>query len=210
MVKAAEGHDLEEEKLGNVEVEGWEGFPTTLFRYAKTDADGTKKTGLIVLLNPDARQAARWIVQAVIDTTGSYDPEKAKRLARETAGASGFQFPVRGVHWEDMGRKGVHTAYPFRDGVTVKLRAFGESYPSTVLDESQLKYTVEADVTLTGKYARIQSTTREQYMAAGGQLPVDGHLWRSVVRKLYQAAWGKDRNELMTAKAKVLFKTPAK
>jgi hypothetical protein len=52
------------------------------------------------------------------------------------------------------------------------------------------------------RYARIQSTKREEYRKAGGTENVEGLAWLDVSRKLYQAAWGKDRNELMIAWAK--------
>jgi hypothetical protein len=205
MVKAAGGHDLETKNLGLVAISGWEGFPTTLFEYAKTDRDGTRKPGLAVMLNPDAHQAARWIVQAVIDATGGYDAKKAQALVNDIRYASGFQFLVRGVHWEAMDGSPVHRAYPFRDGITVKLRAFGDGYPDRVLTAEELRYAIDApdaDVLLTAKYARIISTTRQDYLAAGGKASVDGHAWRQVVRELYQSAWGADRNELISARAK--------
>lgn len=210
MVAAAGGLDLDDDgSKGVVEVEGWKGFPTTLSSYHKKDQDGMVKMAKVIMLNPSPRQAARWIVQAVIDATGTYNSEKAKTLVGVTVGVSGFQFVIRGVHWEDMERSGTYIAYPFRDGVTVKLKRFGDSYPSKALTPEEIQYTLEAaeaEVTLTGKYARIQSTTRADYAAAGGTEPTEGHAWRKVVRELYQAAWGKDRNQLMTAKAKALFR----
>lgn len=211
MVAAAGGLDLDDDgSQGLVEVEGWKGFPTTLSSYHKKDKDGTVKMAQVIMLNPSPRQTARWIVQAVIDATGTYNPEKAKTLVNVTASASGFQFVIRGVHWEDMGRTGIHIAYPFRDGVTVKLKRFGDGYPSKALTPEEIQYTLDAadaEVTATGKYARIQSTTRSDYAAAGGTEPPEGHAWRKVVRELYQAAWGKDQNQLMTAKAKALFRS---
>ena len=207
LIKSMGGHDLETEDLGSYPVAGWERLPTRLYAYHKTDPDGTKKRGLAVMLNPDAEQVARWIVQAIMEVKGAYDPALARKLARETRDASGFQFLVRGVHWEKMGTAPVHVAYPFRDGVTVKLRRFGDSYPTHVLSEADLRYTLECgedEVTQTGKFARIQSTTREHYKANGGPRETAGHLWRPVVKELYKVAWGNDRNELMVAKARFL------
>lgn len=210
MVAAAGGLDLDDDgSQGVVEVEGWKGFPTILSSYHKKDKDGTVKMAKVIMLNPSPRQAARWIVQAVIDATGSYSAAKAATLVKATAGASGFQFVIRGVHWEDMARSGTHIAYAFHDGVTVKLKRFGNSHPSAALTPAEIQYTLDAanaEVTATGQYARIQSTTRAEYAAAGGRERTAGHAWRKVVRELYQAAWGKDRNQLMTAKAKALFR----
>ncbi len=210
-VETAGGLDLDDDGTeGVVEIEGWKGFPTVMSSYHKKDADGTVKEAKVIMMNPSSHQLARWIVQAVIDATGTYDTVKAKTLLNVTLGASGFQFVIRGVHWEDMERSGVFIAYPFRDGVTVKLKRFGEKYPSRKLTVEDIQYTLnaaESEVTFTGKYARIQSTTRAEYAVAGGKEITEGSAWCSVVRELYQAAWGKDRNQLMTAKAKALFLT---
>jgi hypothetical protein len=60
----------------------------------------------------------------------------------------------------------------------------------------------------TGRYARICSTNRDHYYAAGGTIDVGDnennrkHKWLEVVRQLYQQAWNSDRNELMIAWAK--------
>lgn len=59
-----------------------------------------------------------------------------------------------------------------------------------------------ADVTWVGKYARLQSTTREEYQKAGGKEDVEGTAWLMVSRKLYQATWKSARNELMITWAK--------
>ena len=59
-----------------------------------------------------------------------------------------------------------------------------------------------ADVTWVGAYARLQSTTREEYRKAGGKEDVERTAWLDVTRRLYQQAWGSDRNELMVAWAK--------
>ena len=84
--------------------------------------------------------------------------------------------------------------------------------------ESCLLYTstlTDADLKpRTGRYARICSTTREQYKAAGGRDEVgdsgsDRRLaWLDTVRRLYRRAMKSDRNELMIAwaKAKDVYK----
>ena len=200
------GYDLQTTDLGPYPVVGWEGLPTRLYKYTKEDRDDkTKKPGLAVMLNPSKEQVGRWIVQAVIEAKGSYDKKVAADLAGVTNIASGFQFLVRGVHWEAMNQAPKCTAYVFRDGVTVTLKRFGDTYLKRPMTEGELRYTVECpetEVISTKKYARIQSTTREQYRSHGGQHDTTGHLWRAVVRDLYKAAWGQDRNELMVARAK--------
>ena len=61
----------------------------------------------------------------------------------------------------------------------------------------------------TGRYARISSTTREMYYAAGGQADVgysdDGRrsqAWLGEVGRLYREAWNSDKNFLIYAWAK--------
>ena len=61
----------------------------------------------------------------------------------------------------------------------------------------------------TGRYARISSTTREMYYAAGGTADVghsdDGQrsqAWLGEVGRLYREAWNSDRNFLIYAWAK--------
>ena len=61
----------------------------------------------------------------------------------------------------------------------------------------------------TGRYARICSTTREMYYAAGGKADVgrsnDGQrsrAWLAEVGRLYREAWNSDKNFLIDAWAK--------
>jgi len=62
----------------------------------------------------------------------------------------------------------------------------------------------------TGQYARIASTTREDYKAFGGTEEVGSkddrqQKWLEVVRELYKKAWNSDRNELIIMWAKEHF-----
>lgn len=204
LVVQSGGYDLQEKDLGLITIESWAGFPTRQFSYSKTDADGVKKKCLAVMLNPSPNQAARWIVDSVTKACGQYVEGFARQLVGHVANASGFQFLVRGIHLEDMDGTGKHTYYPFFDGVTVKLDTIPDGWPTRLLKPAEVESTVtaeEANVTQIGKYARIQSTTRQQYWDAGGTQDVSNEKWLGVVRHLYQAAWGKDENGLMLATA---------
>jgi endoglucanase len=200
------GYDLHTTDVGILVVPGWEDFPVRHFRYVKTDPDGTKKVGDAALLDPSPVQLARWVHAAVSTVTGAFDKAKAQALVRHCRNQSGFQFVVRGVHWENM--TPVFTAYTFFDGVTVRLAGWDPSWPTTPLDKKDLDFALHAewnDVTDARLYARIQGTTREEYAANGGLLPTGGKDWLKVVRQCYQEAWGGDANELLTAKARSLF-----
>jgi hypothetical protein len=187
-------------------VPGWEGFPTTNYTYSVRDrANGTNKTASVIMLNPDARQLARWIVTACLEVKGSAAEAHTRKLADRILSQSGAQFPVRGIVYEDiLPANGIYELYCFMDGVTVKIKGLdhrSEKQPTAAQMVTALSAR-PADVTWTGAYARIQSTTREDYKQGGGKLKTDGTLWLEINRKLYQQAWGSDRNELMIAWAR--------
>jgi hypothetical protein len=176
----------------------WDGFPTAKHSYKVDDG----KHAQVIMCNADAAQLARWIVYACIEAKGSADPTYTDKLNSQILDASGAQFPVAGIVLEDMdaGRQAV---YAFRDGVTVQIPGI-ENGVAVQPSVKQIADSLDPNVrpTVAKKYARIQSTTREEYQAAGGKQNAEGLLWLDVSRKLYQAAWGKDQNELMIAWAK--------
>src|SRR5579862_9275806 len=51
---------MESDKVSDVEIEGWKGFPTKRYTYSIKDKDGAVKTADVVMLNPTAKQIARW------------------------------------------------------------------------------------------------------------------------------------------------------
>lgn len=206
LVEDIGGYDLHEQDLGPILVEGWEGFPVRRYRYFKKDPDGTLKAGEVALLDPAPKKIALWTFNSIVAVLGQYNEEKAGELAQHCFDASGFQFPVRGVHWENL--TPIFEAYTFFDGVTVKLKGWNPSWPKVPLSQNSLDAAVNSkfeDVAEAMKYSRIQSTSREEYIANGGLLPTDGLHWLSVSRSLYQQAWNSDHNELLTAKACAMF-----
>lgn len=177
---------------------GWEGFPTRRHRY-RTD-DG--KTAEVIMCNPNARQLARWIVNTCLLVKGNAEERHTDKLSRHILLQSGAQFPVAGIVLETMGGGG-HAMYAFREGVTVEIPGIQNGSRSQPRAEQIADALDSAIVPLSAKtFARIQSTTRTQYHAAGGTEPTEGRAWLTVSRKLYQNAWGNDRNELMIAWAK--------
>lgn len=83
--------------------------------------------------------------------------------------------------------------YKFKDGVTVFLRQNSDSDFSLIND---------GNIRSTGKYARIISTTRENYNSLFKEKKTEGLKWLEVVRKEYQLALKSDVNQLMVAWAK--------
>jgi hypothetical protein len=203
------GRDLHESDRGLFAVPEWDGYPVRLYRYSKTDPDGTVKAGEVALLDASDEQIAKWISSAVEAVAGAYEEQKAHLLVNYCFDQSGFQFPVRGVHWEDM-KKQPFKAFTFFDGVTVSLKGWDPLWPTRPLTQPETDFALHAtwdDVDEAWKAARIQSTTREEYHSNGGKLPTEGKEWLNVVRRCYQKAWGSNTNELMTAKARALLET---
>jgi hypothetical protein len=165
--------------------------------------DAANKTARVIMLNGSPEQLSRWVVYACLEVVGNADAPCTTKLSKNIINASGAQFPIAGIVFEDLDGDGKHEIYPFRNGVTVKIDGVpyrGTSQPT----DAEIEKSLKGDVTWTGQFARVQSTTREQYKANGGTEDVgDANnrklKWLEVTRDLYKAAWGKDRNDLMIA-----------
>ena len=194
---------------------GWEGYPVQLWEY-HTGEDiylHAPKRGLVYMLNPSPEQLARWVVNAVFDATGGLDPAKIEQTCSFIQWQSGAQFPVSGVVYEDMYTKGFYEPYVFKDGVTVYVAdstwLTRDKHPTDEMLDYYLTLTNDQLRPNTGRYARISSTTREMYYAAGGTAEVghsnDGQrsqAWLAEVGRLYREAWTSDKNFLIYAWAK--------
>jgi hypothetical protein len=183
---------------------GWEDFPLVKCRYSVKDpVDGRSKTAEVIMLNAPPEKLARWVVRSCIEAKGSARPADLDRLSRQIIEASGAQFPVAGIVFEAMDDAPRQKVYCFRDGVTVRLAGVRHVTTDQPTDgEIRAAINPATAIEQVFEFARIQSTTRDQYRAAGGSENVQGAAWPRVVRKLYQQAWNTDRNELMIAWAK--------
>lgn len=193
----------------------WEGYPVQLYEYY-TGRDiylGEPKRGLVYLLDPSPEKLAKWVVNAVFDATGALDPADIEKLCAFIQWQSGAQFPVSGVVYEDMYTAGFYEPYVFKDGVTVYVAdstwLTPDKHPTDEMLEYYLTLTDDQLRPNTGRFARISSTTREMYYAAGGTAEVgrsdDGErsqAWLAEVRRLYREAWNADKNFLIYAWAK--------
>jgi hypothetical protein len=172
----------------------WDGFPVTLCAYS--DIGVTVHT---YMLNADRAKQARWTVTACQDAKASNMRACIDHMVRMVKQASsGGVFPVAGYIPEPVGG---NVCYVFRDGVTVwtTLRPFWQ-HPKNHSCGDDADET-ETPLHTAWTFARIASTTRAEYKAAGGTMPFDLLHWVDVVRTLYQKAWTSDRNELMSATA---------
>jgi hypothetical protein len=192
---------------------GWEGYPVKLYEY-QTGNDfytGKPKTGKVYLLNPSPQKLAMWVATTCEEVKHSIDTTYTYALLKWIDGQSNAQFPVKGVVYEDQYTKDFQEPYVFKDGVTVYIKDSTFWPKDKTCTPEQLDFYLcitNDDLKLqTGQYARICSTTREDYKAYGGAEDVGSkedrkQKWLEVVRELYKKAWNSDRNELMIMWAK--------
>jgi endoglucanase len=197
----------------NDSLPGWEGYPVKLYQY-DTGNDlytGKPKTAKVYLLNPSPEKLAMWIATACWEAKKSVDTKYTNALFNAIRGQSGAQFPVLGVVYEDQYIKNFQEPYLFKDGVTVYMQDSTKWAQNKTCTPEQiemyLRVTNKDLKPRTGRYARIASTTREDYKACGGIEDVgdanDRKLkWLDIVRELYKKAWNSDRNELIICWAK--------
>jgi endoglucanase len=201
--EARVGSRYMEQNCQPVTYAGWEGLPVQQCTYSVKGAnDSVRKTAKIILLDAAPDQLARWVVSTCMVVTGGAEPRCTGTLSRQIMGQSGAQFPVAGIVFEDiLPEDGRFEVYAFRSGVTVRVDGVthrGTSQPT----DAEIEKSLNGPPVSAGIYARIQSTTRQQYWDNGGTKDVTGLGWPDVVRDLYKAAWGNDRNELMIAWAR--------
>jgi len=186
-----------------VQIPRWEGYETRRCEYQVKDAaTGVQKAGLVALLDPSALQLATWIAhacaQAAPEATAA---DCARHLELRILGQSSGHFPVAGVVLEDvLPEDGVHEAYAFRDGVTVRAKGF-EQGTTEPLDAARLA-AATGPVTATASKpapARLAGVTRAEFKAFRPAAKVEGLAWLETVRAEYQRAWRSERNALLEA-----------
>jgi hypothetical protein len=165
-------------------ISGWENIKVSLYEYS---IDNGKKTGKVYMANADAKKLATWVITTCFAITKRLDKKNTDFLIKSIRNASGGQFPVKGIVYENMDGKGYYP-YVFKDGVTVFLRQ------STTDDMSLI---TDPNIKKTGKYARIISTTRNEYNAKFPDKNTKGMEWLNVVREEYKSALTSDINNLM-------------
>lgn len=159
----------------------WEGTQVSEYKYS---VDKGKLTAKVYLANADAKKMAAWVITTCYSITKTLKRKHTDFLINSIKDASGGQFPVKGIVYENMDGNGFK-AYNFLDGVTVFLKAPGDI--------------TEENLSRAGKYARIISTTREEYNQRFPNVKTDGLAWLDVVRNEYQKALKSDTNNLMIA-----------
>lgn len=203
-------HAYMAEKLLDVTdtIPGWKGFPVKLYEY-KTGEDihtHQPKTAKVYLLNPSPEKLAMWIVTTCWIVKKSLDYQYTYTVFQRAKLQSGAQFPVKGLVYEDQYTAGYFEPYVFKDGVTVYVRDSTRFPADKTCTAKQIEYYLQLTNNQlkpqTGQYARIVSTTREDYKATGGRKDVGDKNnrkmeWLSVVRDLYKKAIRSNTNKLM-------------
>jgi 3D (Asp-Asp-Asp) domain-containing protein len=202
----------------------WENLPLKECTYSvKGHGEPTPKKAKVIMLNAAPEQLARWVVSTCLEVAGNANQRCTDWLSKRVLNQSGAQFPIAGIVYEDLNGDGINEVYVFRDGVTVRVNGLtnGSTQQPT---NGQINNSLNGEVVSTGKFARIQGTTRVEYKknasitkeknpdifndVYGGAVVDVGNdtdrkiIWLDVVRNLYKAAWGKDRNELMISWAR--------
>lgn len=165
---------------------GWENIDVSLYQYK---VSGTDIIAKVYLADADSKKIASWIISTCVILTNKLSKTNTDRLIKDINTASGGQFPVKGMVYEDMDGTG-QKVYYFKDGVTVFLQ-----------DKSidNLWVINDSNIIRVGKYARIISTTREQYILMFGDSNLAGMEWLKVVTEEYKKALSSDRNNLIIA-----------
>ncbi|MGH2644009.1 MAG: cellulase [Chitinophagaceae bacterium] len=192
---------------------GWEGFPVKLYEY-KTAPDlhiHQPKTAKVYLLDPSPEKLAMWIATTCWIVKKSVDYAYTNKMLVWIKNQSGAQFPVKGLVYEDQYTPTDFYPYVFKDGVTVYVKDSVQFPKDEICTPEQINYYLQLTNSelkpQTGQYARIASTTREDYKNNGGKVDVGNKddrkiEWLNVVRKLYQQAFRSDTNQLLIDWAK--------
>lgn len=179
----------------------WPGVPLKRCRYGELGARAE-----VTLALPSATQLARWTVTACRDAGASDMAGCTQHLANRIWSASNAQLPVRGYVIEPKSVLGGSSNAPycflFRDGVTVRTATVSSRPPQGGQCAPQ---SAESDpITKAFSFARIASTSRDEFALAPGAPSLSalaGLAFPDAVRKEVAAAWGSDRNRLISGAA---------
>jgi hypothetical protein len=176
----------------------WENLPVIKCTYSVA---GFKAT--VIMLNPTTKQIATWIVNACYET-GHGNVTSMDKVFAHIINQSGGQFPLAGIVLEDMDGNGKPSNYCFRNGVTVSIKGLflgSTRFPEKQATQEEIEKSLNGEVEGVYKYARIQSTSREDYIrySKKAMTTAKGNKWMDVVAKLYKEAWNSDHNDLLTA-----------
>jgi endoglucanase len=174
------------------DLKNWEGEPLKRYKYSINDKLSGKLTADVITYNADEKRLANWIYFALSDSKKTITDNNINKVINYIKGTSGFQFPVRGIVYEDIYCKicgcitydsckkagkpelclpdNIFEAYTFFDGITIKHKSIKPTicdYTSPIRiteseNETLLKMT-ESDISWVGNFSRISTTSAAVY-----------------------------------------------
>ncbi|MDD2358775.1 MAG: hypothetical protein PHX13_12770, partial [Thiovulaceae bacterium] len=78
---------------------GWKGIEVSLYNYK---VHGTDIIAKVYLADADSKKMASWIITTCVSLTGKLSKTNSDKLIKDIRFASGGQFPVLGMVYEDM------------------------------------------------------------------------------------------------------------
>lgn len=195
--------------ISSIDLFGW---PSNLLRRCVyTVGAGTNhRKGIVYLHSLDSQVILKW-VKSACTLAQPQEVESCTLInVQGIVQASGAQFPVGGIVWEDMNGDGRFEGYLFRNGITARdgrWRNGDLGQPSEMLQHS-LAISPSINGAKSG-FARIYSTARAQYRKLSGDVNVatSGNLaaakaiyWSDLVGKVTRESLTRDFNPLIDAK----------
>ncbi len=214
---------------------GWPAQQLQECRYEVTDvhSDGSKhkKAAVVFLANPEPERVLSWLTTACTRARPHEVDTCVRKQARAIRAASGAQFPVAGLVWEDQscgsglgtcrdGSDGINEGYVFRNGVTVRVQGYRNGSTDAVSEQQLQALATDQTVTgmsRTGGFARVISTTRDEFASythrddipvGRGDAPA-ASAWSDIVGGTYRAALSSDDNPLIDARVCAAYGLPA-
>ncbi|WP_144575933.1 hypothetical protein [Agrobacterium sp. DE0009] len=179
----------------------WTGVDLLRCTYQELGAEAT-----VTLALPTATQLARWTIYACLDAGAKNIKACSRHIEKRIWQASNGQFPVNGYviepHSVIGGASNKPYCFLFRDGVTVRTGKVTSRPPQNGKCAPQAAENDE--ITRAFTYARVASTTRAEFALATGAPPVTeltGTAFPDAVRREMVAAWGSNRNRLISGAA---------
>jgi hypothetical protein len=214
------GRGMEQSVTPAVKVTGlkhWEEDTLTQYTYAIPDGHDGTLTATVIMYNADIHRIANWIYFSLLDCNRKASIGNVGKIIKHMKEVSGFQFPVRGIVYEDLYNDkkkrvpdGIQETYFFFDGISVshkkiKILTYNPSgIPQRVKEEKAILQMPEEDIEKAFVYGRICNTQREEYSRFRlfkKQVPVnvEGINFMFTVREEYKKAMHGKRNNLIAA-----------
>jgi hypothetical protein len=195
---------------------GWAKGELLRCRYEVIDqlqgATTKAKAGIVYLANPTPERVLKWLTAACQRAQPNDVRQCIRSGASEIRGASGAQFPVAGLVWEDMEGSGINKGYVFRNGVTVRTKQFSNGTSESLPNDAALENLASAHevtgVRPNGGFARVMSTSRAEFARFTGRVDIpvgkedaaSALLWSDIVGQTYREALSSEENWLVSSR----------